>query len=218
MLSAVDPAVLDEMEEPTEAGHSPRIVLWLVVVGLAGLFLPLYLVSAAIKGDNRSLKTDLASIEQQLSDLSQPGEEQQTLQDTLIKSRQQVNTLTAVQSDLNAHHINWPAVMAIIGNNGPVQMVLTGLSQAENRIVISGQAQAESVVMAYAHMLEESGQFSRVIVQSISLKALPTPTPLPTSTPASADTTLSTPAPAEPAQIVEFVILVELQPQEGGNE
>jgi Tfp pilus assembly protein PilN len=218
MLTAVDPAVPDEVEESTETGHSPRIALWLVVTSLAGLLLPLYLISAAIKADNRSLEADLASIEQQLSDASQPGEEQQTLQDNLLKARQQLDTLTTVQTDLIAHHINWPAVMAVIGNNGPAQMVLTGLSQADNRIVINGQAQAESVVIAYAHMLEESGQFSRVVVQSISIKVLPTPTPPPTPTPDPAETAVSTPAPVAPGQVVEFVILVELQPRGGGNE
>jgi hypothetical protein len=52
-------------------------------------------------------------------------------------------------------------------------------------------------------MLEESGQFSRVIVQSISLKTLPTPTPAPTPT-------AITPTPAPEETVVEFVILVGL--------
>ncbi|MBI5958736.1 MAG: hypothetical protein HY866_08375 [Chloroflexi bacterium] len=221
MSMALDPNEIEGLDEIVETGRPSRMVFWLIIMGLAGLFLPLYLLSTAIKEHNQTLKNDLAQIEQQESELSQPGSEQQTLQDELIKARQRLDLLSTVQTDLIAQHINWPAVMAVVGNNGYVQMELLSLSQANELIMLHGQAQAESVVMAYARMLEESDQFSRVIVQSISLKILPTPTPPPTTEPTVTTTLTSpetTPPPVDPEQVVEFVILVEFNPQGGGNE
>ncbi len=221
MLTTLELNDIEEQEDVIEAGGSSHAVTWLMALGLAVLFLPLYLISGAIKESNQTLTNDLAEIAQQQTDLSQPGSTQQTLQDDLIKARQRLETLSAGKTNLIASHINWPAVMAVIGNNGYVHMDLLSLSQADNQIVLRGQAQAESIVMTYARMLEESGQFSKVIVQSISLKVLPTPTPPPTTQPV-ATTTLASPASVPTvvpqAQVVEFVILVECDSTGGSNE
>jgi Tfp pilus assembly protein PilN len=220
MDPVLQPDEIEEQEAANEPGRSSRVVFWLVVVGLAGLFLPLYLIGAAIKDNTQTLRDQIAQIDQQEADLSQPGSDQQTLQDELLAARQQLETLSAVNAKLLATHIDWPAVMAVIGNNGYVQMDLISLSQADDQIMLRGQAGAESVVMAYSRMLEESGQFSRVIVQSISLKTLPTPTPPPTTVPSTTPTPSGvepTPQPL-PVQVVEFVILVECASQGGIHE
>jgi Tfp pilus assembly protein PilN len=222
MAQTIDPLVDEELEQSEETGQSPRIVIWLVVLSLLGLMVPMFLVRAMIQDQTTKVKADVAKVEQDLTDLSKPSSEQNALQDQLLNARTELDTLDTLQTDLTTNYINWPAIMTAIGNYGSAQMQITSLSQAANQILINGQAENETVVMSYARMLEETSLFSRVVVQSMALKMLPTPTPQPTATPP-AETptpgaaTVSAPTPTNPAPIVEFVILVELSVDQGSG-
>jgi Tfp pilus assembly protein PilN len=202
-----------ESEEVVEVQRSSRVILWLVVFSLAGLILPLVLISTAVAQDNRKVALELAQIEQDIESARQPEPEEQTLRDSLLETQQQVTMLKGVREDIVTRHVNWSAVMTAVGNYGSVRMTLTGLSQTEKQITLSGQAETESTIIAYARMLEETGLFSRVVVQSISLSVIPTPTPAPvTATP-----TAEPDAAPRPDQVVQFVILVELNPEEADH-
>jgi Tfp pilus assembly protein PilN len=203
-----------ETEEDVTVRHSSRVILWLVVFSVAGLILPLVLISTAIEQNNKTAALDLAQIEEEVNNAKQPEPAEQALRDTLLETKNQRTVLETLRDDLVSQHVNWSAVMAVVGNYGSAKMTLTGLSQSGTQITLSGQAETESTVIAYARMLEETGLFTRVVVQSISLKVLPTSTPTPgVATP----TAVPDVAPG-PDQVVEFVILVELRPQEAAHE
>lgn len=209
---------LDEVEEPVQKGHSSRIIIWLLVLSLSGLFVPLFLSAATIKQENVDLQAEMAQIQQTIESQSQPVPAEQQLEQKLIDARDQYRSLEALVTNLQTDHIDWPVLIAVISNYHQAEMLLTSLVQTDGRaLVLRGQAPNEGAVMTYANMLEESGQFSRVIVQSISLKTLPTPTPAPTptamtptTTAVSSDSMSSTPTPAPEETVVEFVILVGL--------
>ncbi len=220
-MAMLDDELLEmgETEEPVQKGRSSRIIIWLLVLSLAGLFVPLFLSAAAIRQENADLQADMAHIQQTIDSQSQPDPEQQTMEQQLIDARDQYRSLEALETNLQNDHIDWPTVMAVISNFHQAEMMLTSLVQTDGRaLLLRGQAPTEGVVMSYAGMLEESGQFSRVIVQSISLKTLPTPTPAPTPTGVAVTTTAvsadavmsSTPTPASGGTVVEFVILAGL--------
>jgi Tfp pilus assembly protein PilN len=203
-----------ETEEDVTVRHSSQVILWLVVFSVAGLILPLVLISTAIEQNNKTAALDLAQIEEEVNNAKQPEPAEQALRDTLLETKNQRTVLETLRDDLVSQHVNWSAVMAVVGNYGSAKMTLTGLSQSGTQITLSGQAETESTVIAYARMLEETGLFTRVVVQSISLKVLPTSTPTPgVATP----TAVPDVAPG-PDQVVEFVILVELRPQEAAHE
>jgi Tfp pilus assembly protein PilN len=193
-------------EETEQAVGTPRIVLWLVATSLLGLLLPLYLISTTIEDNNQQLQTEITQIDQEIETLSQPQPEQTTLQDTLLRLRRQQQELETLSETLITQHINWPAVITVIGNYAPSPINFTSLAQEGDQITINGEASTEVEVMAYARMLEESDLFTRVVVQSLALTMQPTPSPQPEITP------------LPPDQIVEFVILVELTHAEVGNE
>ncbi|MBK9613773.1 PilN domain-containing protein [Candidatus Amarobacter glycogenicus] len=73
------------------------------------------------------------------------------------------------------------------------QITLLGVEQADNRLTISGEAADDTAVIAYAQELEASGQFARIVVQSITL--LPTPQPVITPTLSPSPTATTAPSP-----------------------
>jgi Tfp pilus assembly protein PilN len=177
-----------DLNNPPEQYQSRRLprramILWLVVIGFATFFLPLYLVSASIHDDNARLEDDLQSIQQALTTISSPAPEIQELMDTLAQLQKATNEIEAAYSTIAAGHTDWPAVMAVIGNYNPAQLTLTSLTHADSRIVLNGRATDSSVVAAYAHTLEESQLFSRVVVQSMKTIATPFVTPGGTESP-----------------------------------
>ena len=196
------------MSPPTEPAQ-PRtlsrgtIVLWLIVVGLGILFIPLSLISSTIRDDVKGLQSDLDSVQQSLTSVPTPAPEVQALMSTLSVVQSQTNQIQAVYPTVVAARTNWPAVMAAIGNYNPDQIALTSLTQSDIQITLSGRASDEGVVVAYARGLEQSGLFSRVVVQSIRVVATPfvTPTstvvltPTATVTPTATSTPTATPTP-----------------------
>jgi hypothetical protein len=205
-----------EGEERSNPTVSRRVILWLVVASLAGLYLPGYLIFSAIRDQNLSLQGELAQIQGTLEGDQPLNPTVQALQDSLEQARDQLNAVQSVRSTLATSHINWPVTMAAIGSYDQSQMMLVGVTQTDNRIVLTGQADDESVVTTYTRRLEQSNLFSRVIVQSMTLNRVPTPTPVSTTpgtgqtpTPlAGGETVLN---PDFRSTFVEFVIMVELK-------
>lgn len=200
----LEPDELIEEEESESSGGSSRLILWLIIAGLGILFVPLYLVSATLKESKAPLETELADIQATLTVTPQPDPEEQALRDNLLQLRSQAGELETLYTDLSANHVDWPAAMAVIANYDPSQMALTGLTQAEQLVTLTGRANDETIVMAYADMLRDSARFGEVKVQSITLVALPTPTPLPTQVAG------TIPEGVAPGNIAEFTLTVQL--------
>ncbi len=190
----------------TNAGQNrPRrisrvaIVLWLIVLGLAILFVPLYLAGVTIQADVGRLQGDLVTIQASLSSVPTPVPEVQALMSTLNAVQAEVNQVNAVVPTLVAARTDWPAVMAALANYNPDRIALHSVAQAENRLTISGRASDDGAVVEYARALEGSGLFSHVIVQSIRVVATPVFTPAAslTLTPTATGTATTTSIPTQ---------------------
>lgn len=202
---------LNETEDSPQASPKrggSRIVLWLIVLSLGILFLPLFLLSTALKENNLTLETQLATLEVSLTATPEPNPTEQALTDQLLQLRQDTKALETLSDELGTRHINWPGTIAIIGSYDQEQITLTGLTQTDNLITLSGQADNETAIMTYVESLRASEQFTSVVVQAISLKMLPTATPIP-STDATADhldfTTTDGPS------VAEFMLVLGLK-------
>ena len=182
----IDVNILPEQYRPFRL---PRrvIILSLVAAGLAVLILPLYLVSASIRGDIARLEADLQPVQEALAEISTPAPEVLELMNTLTQTQKSAGQLEEAYPSIVAGRTDWQAVLAAIGSYDPAQLTLTSLTQADNLITLGGRAIDSSVVVAYADALKESDLFSRVDVQSMSSAATPfvtaTSTPEVTLTP-----------------------------------
>ncbi len=142
--------------------------LWLIALGLILLFVPLYFVGVALQDDVNSLQSQVAPLETALA-----------ITPTAVPLVAQVEQTTAVSPTLSAANINWPAAMNVIRTYNPDDIIITGITQADNQLFISGQAVNDALVVAYARSLESSGVFKQVLVESIVVAAAAeTPTPL----------------------------------------
>jgi len=150
------------------------------VISFAAFFIPLYFVSASIRSENTRLESDLQSIQGALAEGHTPEPDVQDLMDELAQVQEVASEIEGAHSAVAAEHTDWAAVMAAIGNYDLAELTLTSLTEADNRIMLNGRAIDDSVVVAYAHSLEESNLFSRVVVQS--LRTIATPFATPTST------------------------------------
>ncbi|MCC7446387.1 MAG: PilN domain-containing protein [Anaerolineae bacterium] len=161
----------DDGVETEPTGGGSRLIRWLIVCGLALLFLPLYLLSTTIKEDAAPLQTTLVSIQQTLASTPRPNQGSQDLKATLVQAQKQAIELESVKPTLVANHFDWPAAIMIIGNYDQSVLALTSIVQTETRITLTGQANDEATAMTYAQSLRDAGLFQRVTVQTITLKA-----------------------------------------------
>jgi Tfp pilus assembly protein PilN len=181
-MAPPNPANLDNLPEQNQPRRSLQgaIILWWIVIGLAILSLPLYLIPLIIRGNITRLEADLLAVQATLTSRSTPAPEVQELMNTLAQIQKPASEIKEVSPTIVAGRTDWPAIMAAISNYNPAQIALTSLTQADNRITLNGQAIDDSAVAAYARALEDSNLFSRVVIQSI--EAIATPFATPTST------------------------------------
>ncbi len=174
----------------TASGRVPltrkSLALWLAIIGTSLLFLPLFLTAKTIREDNLRLAAALSQAQTAAASVPTLPAEVQRLQATATQLQAQIDQLGPAYRQLVAGHVDWPDILAILSHYDDTQAVLTGVSQTENRLVITGRASNDTAVMAYAKLLENSDRFSRVVIQSITSLATPFATPFATPTQASA--------------------------------
>jgi Tfp pilus assembly protein PilN len=215
----------DQPDETTSEDIQPRrygnIVRFLLIFSLLLLFVPLYAVSTVIKASQNDLQAELDNLRTMMSATPPANPTREAVMSNLNLISEQNNTLKSVNTTLIALHIQWPSVMGVISAHDPDQMHITSIAQDNSRIVISGQADAELVVMAFANMLRASDFFEDVSVQSISSRLLPTPTPVPSPTPLPDQTPVTVlslpPFPAEPEKVVDFIVMATVKPNQVGS-
>jgi Tfp pilus assembly protein PilN len=159
------------------------LVLWLVVVGLSLILLPLFLTAQTTQQDNLGLESGLSQALTEVASVPTLPVGAQQLQATGTAVQAQIDRLGPVSTQLVAGHVDWSSILAIVGGYDDTQIVLTGVTQTENRLVITGRAGSDVSVTAYAQALENSARFSRVVIQSITQSAGPTQIALQTATP-----------------------------------
>lgn len=205
-MASRNPLDRDNVPEQRQGRKIPRgtLILWLVATSSALLLLPLYFIYTSFRSDVVLLNDNLQIVQASLADTETLEPEDQELADELARVQESVDQIEKVYSTIATRHIDWPAVMAAIGNYSPAQITLTSITQADS-ITLKGQAIDDTTVVAYSRSLEETGLFSRVVVQSLMTIATPfvpptatavgTPGPTPTSTAAITPTVTPTPTP-----------------------
>ncbi|MCB8926592.1 MAG: PilN domain-containing protein [Ardenticatenaceae bacterium] len=198
-------ALTSENDDPG-AGRAgvPPVILWLGVLGLAILFIPLYLTANTLNNEIIRLESDLLPLQTALA--ATPGvlPAAQDLAVTLTAVHNQTDQMQTILPTLAAENVDWQAAMSVINNVDGSGLMLTGLEQTGNRLVLQGRAVNDAFVISYAQQLEDSGQFAGVTIQSITQETepflSPTPTPLlptATATPAVTNTPLPTAVPTK---------------------
>ncbi|HML20607.1 MAG TPA: hypothetical protein PKD09_03095 [Aggregatilinea sp.] len=208
---------IDEpVEEEAQNGHLSTIIKWLIVLSIAALFVPLFLLSRTIEQDNQTLQNDLATSQFQLANEPPESAEEREIGAALTQKLQDASAIDAVQTSLTNNHVVWPVVMASLGNYNENYMIILSVSQTGQQIVIAGRAWTEPTVISYVNRLESSGLFDRVSVQSLAVSIAPDITPAPTDAAMTATPqpnvtrfTLANPNPG--VRYVEFVALAELK-------
>lgn len=178
-------SVDNESTLTTRFRFSRAVVLWLVALGLAISFVPLYLFSITIKDDVTRLDADLRPLQTAVASTPAPLSQEQALSERLTELQTQTDQIDSLLPTLAQRDTNWSDVMAAINNYSDAELTLTALSQSDKQLTLRGHAVDDSAVVAYARRLEASGQFSGVVVQSIVLLS----TPFSSSTPAPATET-----------------------------
>jgi hypothetical protein len=185
---AYSPEVPEEEIAEAESAPQPRsrMAVYLIIVGLALLFLPLFLIANTIKEEGTTLAAELANIQVTLAVTPLVDPTEHALSNELMSVRQQSASVESIQATLSVGHMDWPSLMAVISAYDDTVMSVLDVSQSELGIVITGQAVDQSVVMAYIDMLRGSGVFDPVALEELSLQSLPIPTatatPLPQPT------------------------------------
>ncbi|MBK8902296.1 MAG: PilN domain-containing protein [Anaerolineaceae bacterium] len=162
----------NEFEDPEEIeevdSSRKSLVLWLIVIGLAILFVPLFLVFNTLRADVSRLQGELGPLQGELAAQGTPPLEVQLLMEQAAAANGEVDAIAAVYPTLIASHIDWQPAMHSLANYDQSQVLLTNITQEVRRLTIVGKAMDQSEVVAYARSLEESGQFSSVEIQSIT--------------------------------------------------
>ena len=191
----------DELEDVLEQA-TPRqtsrttLVLWLVAASLLMFFIPLYLFSASVNRDVKGMSTNLGVIQTSLTRVPTPAPAIQQLLTPLAQVQGQTNQISAVYPTIAAPRPDWPAVMTVIGNYDPSQITLTSITRTVNTLTLAGRANNDTDVTNYAHSLEQSNLFSRVLVQSIhAVMITPTATLNRARAPASSNSSVVQPPP-----------------------
>ncbi|WP_420642396.1 PilN domain-containing protein [Candidatus Leptofilum sp.] len=186
------------LEEPEPARPFGSITLWLGVLGLVILFIPLYLMSNSLGNEVTRLEGKVVPLQTALASTLGPQSEAEGLIVTLTAVHDQTAQMNSILTTLKAENVDWNAVMSAINDVSESELALTGVEQAGDQLIIRGRAAGDAFVNAYASQLEASGQFSQVIIQSVSQIAEPFLSPTPTLPPPTATATpvvTNTPSP-----------------------
>ena len=194
--------------------ESPRLVArfipWLIMLAIAMIFLPIYLTSATLQDMTEPLQTESVSLQETVTAPPSMPVAEQTLTAHLLDLSGQLAALAKVPPTLSAAHVDWPAIMANIHSYDANQIRLTGFDHANGSLTLQGEALQESAVIDYAHALEQTGFFSAVRVQSITVNPVPLPTPDLIATP-------GLEAPVMTKLYMPFVFTISVSLTEAGN-
>jgi Tfp pilus assembly protein PilN len=161
---------LDELREPPPRQHIQTVrrtvVLQITALGLLALAAPLYLIFGQLRGDVTRLESEYANLNARLAALNTPAPEVQALTDQLAKLDALSGQLAAEKPPVG---VNWPGVIAAIGDYDRAQITLLSLTQTENQLTLEGEAVSNDAVVAYVKSLSTAPLFASVEIQSIKL-------------------------------------------------
>lgn len=206
-MAQSSPSDIDDLPSPPRRPVSASIILWLGIIGMLTCFLPQVLLSSAIRQAISQINSDLETLQQALNNPMNISTEEQDLQNELSLLRREVNQLGDFVEMLQTSAVDWAGMMRSLGAYDTLQMDILSITQNGRQLSISGQAEHETIVMAYAAHLRQTPWFRQVTIQSLILKPTPSPTPEGAAT--------STPLPPNVRaprlfRATEFVLLADL--------
>jgi len=207
----VDQTTPDQaIEQPPKRSRLPMLLLFL---GLMTILVAQMITVNPVQTEKLTLQAQASAVVLTLTVEPTSPAEELALRKQLLDVRKQADALDSVQATLNAGYVNWPAVIATLVGHDPARMKLTAVAQNGTRVELRGDAIDEGMVVQYADALRRSGLFTRVNVQSITLRDFPTFTPLPTSvTTPGAPTRTPAPSPQpETRKFARFEIVVDVK-------
>lgn len=179
MAPGLDPDELDELldgvaEEPAEEDPPPSLLArlgpWMIVLSLLIVFMVMFMTLNVLRELNGPLNDEVESMASTLeANVVEESEEEVAAREALLQARGQVSALEQLSATLSPGHFDWPLAMTALGNYDHKQVEITSLTQNAQQIVIEGGAADEAAVMLYVSALREYREFSRVVVQSITL-------------------------------------------------
>lgn len=173
-----DEPLLQEEEAPEKpTSITARLVPWVLMLGIALLFFPLTLISAAI--DETSVLQETQSAELQATITAPPPvpQDEQTLTEQLLAQRADLGVIDPIPATMVAAHVDLPAIMAALRSYDANRIRLTAFNHPTNRLTLEGAAKEERDVLDYIAALEATGFFARVNLQSITVNPVAPPTP-----------------------------------------
>lgn len=191
-----------------------NIILWFGVLGATVLLLPLFLLSRSWRQDVVELQVEVIPLETAVAIPTDPSSNA-ALNQQLITLNEQINQLGTLEPTLDALDVAWPPVVQAVRAYDGTLIELLSVSQSTGQLTIRGRAVDETAVLNYANTLEMTGQFERVIVQSLQeldapfipntpTPTRPTPTPRPTDAPTPTPSRTPIPPTATPDERDEF--------------
>lgn len=139
------------------------------------------LLTLYVRQDRSQALGELKAIKATVIVLQTPAAESQNLSKELAARIQEYQRLQNLVKTLKKTYINWPGVITAIQNYDPQQIALLSITQTDDyRLTLKGRAADDVAVVNYARSLEASGQFVRVVVESVR-KVTVQPTATPTS-------------------------------------
>lgn len=158
----------EETTEKSAASGNTRLVLWLIVVSMTFLVIPVFLAGGVIQEERLLLERQLAGLQAELDQPPPVNPEVERLESELLSLRNAASELESLRTTLQAGNVDWSLIMRIFIEYDPHRMALTTITNTGQRITMNGQAMNETDLMAYVDILQESGLFTQVILQSIN--------------------------------------------------
>ncbi len=153
---------------------SPALLLvWGIAVLLLVLVIPL--LCAARVGGRRAEESQAAlqTAQIELRSMRTPAPQVETLAAQLAQAREDLTILETIQPTAMAPHHDWEAIVATLLTYDPSRIRLTEIDQDIDDLLVRGIAVQREDVLQYAGMLENSGVFEQVLVQSMREASAP---------------------------------------------
>jgi hypothetical protein len=132
-------------------------------------FFPLYFLAAAANNDVGTIDANIVRVHVALTNVPTPLPEVRAVLTPIAQVQGQIAQIKAVIPPPDSTQADWPTIMQAIGLYDPGEITLVSLSEADQRIALSGLANNETAVVAYVDALQRTNLFSLVSVQSLQL-------------------------------------------------
>ncbi|MBN8639621.1 MAG: PilN domain-containing protein [Anaerolineae bacterium] len=165
-------AELDDDDDGSGSTNIGRILIGVFILVLCLILAGLVIITSTVKDLNGPLQEQATQLAETLQSTPPDAQEEVDLRATLDVVRANANSLGSLLSTLEPSYFNWAETMNYLGQYDPTMMLLVGIAELNGGIVVNGQASSEETVMAYVDALRRNPQFSRVIIQSLTLRTI----------------------------------------------